>query len=106
MKKQYNIRSDRYNYTHHFIESDDFPGYYVFRPQEAWMNNRIIFEGNPDNIKAVDTDGGPFITVGWKNDEIEVIEIKTIKDIDGKKHMLFNLKEIENNRTKKKAKEK
>lgn len=102
MKKQYNIRSDRYNYTHKFIESDDFPGYYAFRPQEVWMNNRIIFEGNPDNIKAIDTDGGPFISVGWKNNEIEVMEIKTLKDIDGKKHMLFNLKEIE----KKKAKEK
>ena len=58
---------------------------------------RVIFEKNPNNIiMGVDTDGGPFITVGWKNDEIEVMEIKTIKDIDGKKQMLFNLKEIEN----------
>lgn len=50
---------------------------YVFCVAENWMPIRII--GNHDDIKAIDAEGGPMISVG------SVINGKTVNKIYGEK---------------------
>lgn len=88
MKKIYNIKSDRYGYTHRFeqIEND----MYKFISQDEWMHLRLIFEDNEmTKVKFVDADGGPFMSKNWTNGEIEIEDIS----FDNKK-LIFKIKEI------------
>lgn len=91
MKEEYNIRSDRYGYMHKLVASESDDSAYFINPQDTWMNIRVIFNEDNKSIFAIDLDGGPFITRGWRDDEIEVIDI-FIKD----KTILLMIKEIEN----------
>jgi len=73
MKKSYDVKSDRYGHTHHFVQS--FGENYLFKPEESWMPIYLNFDPATKKIMSVDTEGGPYLTAGWSNDEI------TIKDI-------------------------
>ena len=89
MKDKYNIKSERYGYTHELVASESDDSAYFINPQDTWMNIRVIFNEDNKSIFAIDLDGGPFITRGWRNDEIEVVDI-FIKD----KIILLMIKEI------------
>ena len=41
MKNKYEILSDRYNYKHSFIKTDN--DFYIFKSQEDWMSLRVIY---------------------------------------------------------------
>jgi len=73
MKKEYSVKSDRYGHTHHFVLTTK-PNY-IFKPAESWMPIYITTDSATKKILAVDTEGGPYLTVGWSNDEIEIKEI-------------------------------
>lgn len=51
---------------------------YIFSTAEEWMPIRII--GNKDDIRAIDSDGGPFIGVG---SEVNGRIVKKIYKKDG-----------------------
>lgn len=84
MKYEYKVKSDRYDHTHTFKRNGD--GTYSLIPEETWMPLYITYNNDKSKIELVDTDGGPCLCKGWRNEEIEVI------DIDGKGN--FTLKEI------------
>lgn len=86
LKDEYIIKSDRYGYHHKLLSTGN--GQYKIVQQEIWMmmgityspvNEHDIFLQEPLNryevIEAVDLDGGPYITRGWTNGEIEVLDI-------------------------------
>ena len=50
---------------------------------------RVIFDKSPDDIKAVDPSGGPFLSVGDKVEGKEIIEIVQISKIG----FVFTLKD-------------
>lgn len=78
MKEEYLINSDRYNRIHRFVLAND--DWYFFQPQNEWMTLNIIYGKDINDIKSVDTDGGPMLHIGWKNNEIEVVDIKNDKN--------------------------
>ena len=73
MKEKYILKS-RYGNNHELIKwKDDL---YEYSPAETWMNLRIIYkDNNRKELIAIDTDGGPMLSTGWKNDEIMVTEM-------------------------------
>lgn len=75
MKESYNIKSDRYNHIHHFIKKFDKNDEYLFIPAEDWMPIYVTMNEDNKSVKFIDTEGGPCLGIGWKNDEIEVIDI-------------------------------
>lgn len=84
MKESYSIKSDRYNHVHTLKRNGD--GTYSFIPQESWMPLYITYDNDNGKIAIVDTDGGPCLCKGWRNEEIELV------DIDDKGN--FTIKEI------------
>lgn len=85
MSKDIKLKS-RYGDTHtlkHMPEEGE--NVYRYEPSKDWMNMRYIFEGNYDSnadineLKAADTDGGPFIGVG------DIVDGRTVKRIYSKK---------------------
>lgn len=87
MKNEYLIQSDRYGHTHKFVSTSRGSNPYVFYPEQDWMPLYCTY--SDDAIVAVDTEGGPFMSAGWSNDEI------VIERIEGGKTgpILFYLKE-------------
>lgn len=85
MKDRYEVKSERYGHTHSFVKMPD--GKYVFNPAEDWMP--VYVTGSKKNgIEFIDTEGGPCIGVGFKTNEVEVVEIDkdgrlTLKEIGG-----------------------
>lgn len=73
MKEVYNVKSDRYGHTHKFVAS--FGCNYIFKPAESWMPIYLNFDPTTKKVLSVDTEGGPYMTVGWSNDEITIKEI-------------------------------
>lgn len=73
MKGKYTIKS-RYGSNHELVRwKDDL---YEYSPAETWMMLRIIYKDNKrKELIAIDTDGGPMLSPGWKNDEICVLEM-------------------------------
>ena len=88
MKESYLIRSSRYGHIHSFKRNDD--GSYSFVPAEDWMPLYISSDPESKDIISVDTEGGPFITVGWNNGEIEITGIRKNEE----KRIIFNIREI------------
>lgn len=105
MKKEYKIKSNRYNHTHKFVKTKftyfDENGdtitendVYNFEPEENWMPIYITYsDSNRNEVAFIDTEGGPDIYKGWKNDEIIVEDMFIADD-----KLYFRLKE--HNRTK------
>lgn len=87
MKEIYRIRSSRYGHIHSFRRNDD--GSYSFVPAEDWMFLYISSNPESKDIISVDTEGGPFMTVGWNNGEIEITGIRRNRD----KRIVFDIKE-------------
>lgn len=89
MKKTYKIKSNRYGHLHSFNLNKD--GSYTFIPAEDWMP-LYVGKSNVDSkeISYIDTEGGPFLTVGWSNDEIKITNIEIGKD----NKISFTLKEV------------
>jgi len=89
MRGRYSVASDRYNRIHAFVKSGRSEELYLFEPESEWMPINIT--KSPDGeIVMIDTDGGPNISVGWHNDEIEVMELFEDKE-DGR--IICRLKE-------------
>lgn len=89
MKNEYEVKSNRYGHIHKLvkIKSTD---YYSFIPEKDWMPIRIIYEDDTcRQVKFIDSEGGPCIGVGWRNNEIEVAGIESLGNI-----IMFTLKEI------------
>lgn len=87
MKEFYEIKSDRYGHTHKFIETNG--NNYIFKPAESWMPIYLNFDPATKKIVSFDTEGGPFMTVGWHNDEIRIKEIYQVGTV-----IFFILEEI------------
>lgn len=88
MEKEYKVFSDRYNHIHKFVSINGDGNPYAFVPEQEWMPLYYTYN-NDHSVAAIDTEGGPFMTVGWSNDEI-VIE----KIVDGEDHITrFYIKE-------------
>lgn len=104
MKKEYIVLSDRYNHEHKFIKTEfkysDENGdivtddnVYVFIPEQDWMPIYATYTDSKHNdVAFIDTEGGPNIYEGWKNNEIIVVDMFIADD-----KMYFRLKEY--NRT-------
>lgn len=89
MKNCYDVPSDRYSHIHHFVRLVE-GNEYAFVPSDEWMPIYLTYD-DKNSKYFVDTDGGPFIGVGYKTDEVEVTDIKRT-DTGG---VIFVLKEIE-----------
>lgn len=87
MKNEYKIKSDRYGHTHKMVSINGDGNPYAFVPEADWMP--LYYSSENGNIFSVDTDGGPFLTAGWANDEITIESICT--DVTGSAE--FYLKE-------------
>lgn len=89
MKNEYKINSDRYGHTHKFVSTSRCSNPYIFVPEKDWMPLYCTYDSESKNIVAIDTEGGPFMSAGWNNDEI------IIERIEGGKvgPILFYLKE-------------
>ena len=74
MKTEYKVNSDRYGHTHKFVSINGDGNPYAFVPEKDWMP-LYITQNNDGTIAAVDTEGGPFMSAGWSNDEIEIESI-------------------------------
>lgn len=93
MKDDYKIRSERYGHVHHLIKEND---YYVLRPEEDWMPVYVNFTTDVEHNLipvSVDTEGGPYLQVGWSNDEIEIISMRFVDTDAEKKVVAIQLKE-------------
>lgn len=81
MSKEIKLKS-RYGDTHSLVPVPEVgEDTYKYTPAEDWMMMRYIFNGTFDkeadefDLVSVDTDGGPFLSVG---DKVEGREIKRI----------------------------
>ena len=104
MEKEYKVKSDRYNHTHKFVKTEfkysDENGnivkddnVYIFVPEQDWMSIYVTYsDSNRNEVAFIDTEGGPDIYQGWKNDEITVVDMFIADD-----KMYFHIKE--HNRT-------
>ena len=79
MKNEYAIPSDRYHHLHKFVKKEN--GHYDFVPQEDWMPVYVTMKEDGSGVEFIDTDGGPFISEGFKTFEITVEKI--VADADG-----------------------
>lgn len=79
MKKEYKIKSGRYGYTHTLRQCvlNDGRGLplYELLTAEEWMTIGVTTDTEKNQIMALDPDGGPYLTVGWSNEEICIDEI-------------------------------
>ena len=57
-----------------FLEHKASNIYYLRGDKEALMAVGVTFDGNPDNITAVDPSGGPYISVGSEIIEGYIVE--------------------------------
>lgn len=88
MKQEYKVNSERYGHVHKLVSIDGKGNPYAFVPEQDWMPLYYTYN-NDKTVFAIDTEGGPFMTAGWSNDEI-VIE----KIVDGEDHITrFYIKE-------------
>lgn len=106
MKKEYKVKSNRYNHTHKFVKTVftyfDENGdtitendVYIFEPEENWMPIYITYaDSNRNEVAFIDTEGGPDIYKGWKSDEIIVEDMFIADD-----KLYFRLKEHERTTT-------
>ena len=74
MKREYKVQSERYGRAHKFVSLTDGGNPYVFVPEQEWMPLYCTY-GEGHTLLAVDTEGGPFMTAGWSNDEIVIERI-------------------------------
>ena len=81
MSNEIKLKS-RYGDTHRLVPVPEIgENTYKYTPAKDWMNLRYIFNGTFDqnadefDLVAVDTDGGPFLSVG---DKVEGREIKRV----------------------------
>ena len=86
MSKEIKLRS-RYGDTHTLVPVPEVGEYtYRYVPAHEWMPMSYIFDGDyredvdEFDLTAVDTDGGPFLSVG---DKVDGMEIKRIYVKDG-----------------------
>ena len=70
MTEEIELKS-RYGDTHRLVPMEEYgENVYKLKPAEDWMPVRYIFNGNYDaesdvnELVAVDTDGGPYLSVG------------------------------------------
>lgn len=64
-----------------FLEHKENNIYYLRGDEEALMAVGVTFDGNPDNITAVDPSGGPYISVG--SEIIKEYVVESIEFIKG-----------------------
>ena len=74
MNREYKVSSERYGHKHKFVSLTDGGNPYVFVPEQEWMPLYYTYDKN-HCIAAIDTEGGPFMTPGWSNDEIIIESI-------------------------------
>ena len=87
MKEKYEVKSERYNHVHSFIQIDGSD--YKFVPEKDWMPLYVTYaDKEKRNIAFIDTEGGPCIGKKWTNGEITVKEIKQFDN-----GIVFTLKE-------------
>ena len=86
MSKEIKLKS-RYGDTHTLVPVPEVgENTYRYVPAQEWMPIRYIFDGeyredvDEFDLTAVDTDGGPFLSVG---DKVDGMEIKRIYVKDG-----------------------
>lgn len=86
MSKEIKLKS-RYGDTHTLVPVPEVgENTYRYVPAQEWMPMRYIFDGeyredvDEFDLTAVDTDGGPFLSVG---DKVDGMEIKRIYVKDG-----------------------
>ena len=84
MQTEYKIRSDRYGHTHKFLREGEL---YRFIPQEDWMPIYAGRDPKTDKIQYVDTEGGPFLSEGWSDGNIEIVSIN--------ENLQFELREVQ-----------
>ena len=72
MKKEYNVKSERYGHTHKFVRMPS--GYYTFVPEQEWMPIYVTYSED-GNVCFIDTEGGPCIGEGFETDEVKVVAI-------------------------------
>lgn len=70
-----------------FLEHKENNIYYLRGDEDALMAVGVTFDGNPDNITAVDPSGGPYISVGT-----EIIKGYIIESIEFIKGEGFKIK--------------
>jgi hypothetical protein len=63
-----------------FLEHKASNIYYLRGDKEALMAVGVTFDGNPDNITAVDSSGGPYISIGS-----EIIKGYVVESIESTK---------------------
>lgn len=80
MRGRYSVASDRYNLIHAFVKNGQLDeDVYWFEPESEWMPI-CVTKSPTGEVVMIDTDGGPNISVGWHNNEIEVVELFEDKD--------------------------
>lgn len=86
MSKEIKLKS-RYGDTHTLVPVPEVgENTYRYVPAQEWMPMRYIFDGDyredvdEFDLTAVDTDGGPFLSIG---DKVDGMEIKRIYVKDG-----------------------
>lgn len=77
MKDSYELKSDRYGYTHRFVKTFGNNNY-MLKLQEKWMHMQISVDPASKKLVTVDPDGGPVLFEGWKNHEIIIRDIYQI----------------------------
>lgn len=89
MKGRYSIKSDSFQRIHAFTKADKGDNFYWFETENPWMTTQVTYTEIDGKIAFIDADGGPIISPGWYNDEIEVLDIS----LDENNRILCELKE-------------
>ena len=63
-----------------FLEHKENNIYYLRGDEEALMAIGVTFDGNLNNIRAIDPSGGPFLCIGYILGDKTVTNIEFIKD--------------------------
>lgn len=89
MKGRYSVKSDNNEKTHAFTKSDKGNDLYIFENDGGWTKKSTSYTEINGKVAFIDADGGPMISPGWSNNEIEVIELT----LDEKKNVMAKLRE-------------
>lgn len=89
MKGRYSIKSDNNEKIHAFTKSDKGNDLYIFENDGGWIQKDTPYTAINGKIAFIDADGGPMISPGWSNKEIEVVELT----LDENKKVVAKLRE-------------
>lgn len=89
MKGRYSVKSDNSDKIHAFTKSDKGNDLYIFENDGGWIQKDTPYTSINGKITFIDADGGPMISSGWSNNEIEVVELT----LDENKKVIAKLRE-------------